>query len=57
MAMESLERRGLIDEHHGYVVAHRITKPAGVAKQTLLLLPVFELSLALRTDENAEQLW
>jgi hypothetical protein len=56
MATRSLEGRRLIDEHHGNVIAHRIAKPARVAKETRLLLTVFELAFALRADENAEQL-
>jgi hypothetical protein len=54
---ETLERRCLIDEHHGNVVADRIAELAGVAIERRLALAIFERALAARADEDFEKAW
>ena len=52
----TLERRRLIDEHDRNVVAHRVAQPARVAHEARFRFAILELALALRADENCEQL-
>jgi hypothetical protein len=47
--------RCLVDQHDGYVIAHGVAESASVADETVLALSIFELALALGTDENLEQ--
>src|SRR6267378_7483 len=51
----TLKRSCLIDQHNGDVVAHGVPEPALVTKKDLLGLPVFELGLALWTDEDFQE--
>src|SRR5689334_7047604 len=52
-----LERRRLIDEHDRDVVAHRVGEAACRAHERRFLLAVLERPLALRADQDRQQLW
>jgi hypothetical protein len=49
-----LERSRLIDQHDGNIIAHGVAKPALVADENLLRLPVLQLRFALGTHEDLE---
>src|SRR6476660_6037830 len=51
-----LERSSLIREHDGDVVPHRVLQLAGVADEARLIGSILQLALALRADENGQQL-
>ena len=51
----ALERRGLIDEHHGNVVAHGVAEFARVAVERGLLFAIHERTFAARADEDFEE--
>src|SRR5690606_14805621 len=50
------ERLRLVQQHDRNVVPHFIPKPARVADQLLLLGPILQLALALRANEDLQQL-
>src|SRR5688572_19950984 len=50
------ERRRLIDQHDRDVVAYGVSQRTGGTEETLLPLTVLQLTLALRADEDGEQL-
>src|ERR1035437_6411269 len=54
-SVRTLERRGLIDEHHRNVVADGIAKLAALAIERRLAFAIFERALAARTDEDFEE--
>jgi hypothetical protein len=49
--------RGLIDQHDGNVVFHRIDAVALLALQALRVLPVFERLLTGWTNQNFQELF
>src|SRR5687767_215112 len=51
-----LERCRLIHEHDRNVVADRVLQPARMADEARLIGPILEFALALRADENRQQL-
>jgi hypothetical protein len=56
MEKRTLERRGLIDEHDGDVIAHRIPKLARMTNEARFRFAVFEVALAFGADEDFEKL-
>src|SRR6266542_5843986 len=55
-AGQTLKRRRLIDEHNRNVIPNRIPQGASVADKARFGLPIFQVAMTFRTDQNLEEL-